>query len=406
MTPPRADVVVVGGGIAGAAVAIDLASKGVAVVVLEGRAEDAPIEGNVALTPHAIDALTRLDALPESNHMVTGVRVLAHGRSTEIPFPESLTGATVARRDLMRSLADSAVAAGVDWRWSTSATTPILDDGTPIGFETEDGQVGFKFAAIADGSLSHIGRKLGTSRRRTRPQGIAAAKTVPSEASDRSWLDVAIDLHDGRGETVPGMAWVFPTGTADIDMGVGVLSTYRDSDSVIISDLLDHWCEHLPGHWNVDPDDITNAPVIAGRVPLGDSVWPRTGPNWLAIGDAVAMTSPLNGAGAAAALGTARLAVGPIVAGLRNNDGLALRRYEMLLDEAYGDQLRIARLVARGLANPRFASTLTRVAVWTEGNLDLAMRLATSHGRSDRTARIERVVGQLARLVPEPPEHH
>ncbi len=406
---PRHDVVVVGGGVAGAAIARRLAARELDVAVLEQGSKDQRSGGSWVLTPYAAAELRSLSARVDAADLVLldGVRVLAHGRTVRLPFDHAGDAVSV-RRDAARSaFASAAIDAGATWYWDTTALSPLLDDGVIVGVSTPQGPIHGDVFVVADGALSRFGRALGTSRRRTRPQALVAVATVSDlldEPDDGgNWLDMAIDLRERFDLPVPGLGWVAPIPEGRHDVGVGVLNTFRDSDSVAIADVLDQWRRHAPsiaGH-----PDVALATDI-GRIPLGDGVWPRTGPNWLAIGDAVAMTSPVNGAGVSAALSTAHLAAPVVDAAIRQRDGLAIRRYEQLLDDHLGDELRVGRVAGRLLAEPRVNGLVTRAATWSDAALARAVQLATASDESVPLGRLQRLVANAARLVPEPPEHH
>ena len=407
---PRHDVVVVGGGVAGAAIARRLAQRGIDVAVLEQRGVDERVNGSWVLTPYAAAELRSIGVSVPDDAVIPldGVRVLAHGRTVRLPFDQRGDAVSVRRDAALQAFAAAAVAAGATWYWGRAAVSPLLDDGVIVGVTTDEDPVHGEVFVVADGALSRFGRALGTSRRRTRPQALVAVATVSDlidepEDDGGDWLDMAIDLRERFDLPVPGLGWVAPVPGGRHDVGVGVLNTFRDSDSVAIADVLDQWRRHAPsvaGH-----PDVALATDI-GRIPLGDGVWPRTGPNWLAIGDAVAMTSPVNGAGVSAALSTASLAAPVVEAAVRTQDGLAIRRYEQVLDEHLGDELRVGRVAGRLLAEPRVNGLVTRTATWSDAALARAVQLAASGDERTSLGRLQRLVASAARLVPEPPEHH
>lgn len=405
----RHDVVVVGGGVAGAAIAQQLALLDVDVVVLESRSSDRPTPGSWVLTPFAVGELERLQVATDSSAgsgvRLEGIQVLSHDRTVRLPFATVGEARTIKRGQLLRELAQAAQDAGAAWRWDSAVTGPLLDDGVLVGVETSSGAVFGRIFVVADGALSHFGRALGTSRRRTRPQALVAVATIDDSAAEpRAWLDLAIDLRERFDLPVPGLGWVAPVGNHRLDVGVGVLSTYRDSDSVIIADVLSAWRAQAPGAHGDNQQVAYNTNI--GRIPLGDGVWPRTGPNWLAVGDAVAMTSPLNGAGVASALSTAQLAAPIVAAAVASDDGLHLRDYETALDEHLGDELRVGRIAGRFLTEPRVTGFITKAATWSDASLARAVQLAAAADDSEPRGRLQRAVSSLARLVPEPPEHH
>ncbi len=110
------DVLVIGGGPAGAAVAIRAAAGGARVTVFEkGRAGRDKICGD-GLTPRAVRALLELDVSLDDAHRIDGLRMMANSTVRQMewpgidPFPDH--GAVWPRRRLDERLMELAVKAG------------------------------------------------------------------------------------------------------------------------------------------------------------------------------------------------------------------------------------------------------------------------------------------------------
>ena len=110
---PRHDVVVVGGGVAGAAIARRLAQRGIDVAVLEQRGVDERVNGSWVLTPYAAAELRSIGvSVPEDAVIpLDGVRVLAHGRTVRLPFDQRGDAVSVRRDAALQAFAAAAVAA-------------------------------------------------------------------------------------------------------------------------------------------------------------------------------------------------------------------------------------------------------------------------------------------------------
>ena len=106
-----ADVLVVGAGPAGTAVARRLAEHGASVVVLERRSFPRSKACGDSLTPRAVAALDRLgaSAVLADAHLTSGLRITASSRSRDIEWPHhpqfGVVGAALRRRTLDERLA-------------------------------------------------------------------------------------------------------------------------------------------------------------------------------------------------------------------------------------------------------------------------------------------------------------
>ncbi len=417
MPAERHDVLVVGGGPAGAAAGFWLAKAGHDVCVLERKAFPRDKTCGDGLTPRAVHQLREMGlepAIAARHHRHDGLRAEAHGITLELPWPDHPVfpsyGYVVRRRDLDRMVAEQAGAAGATVRESSEALRPLTRDGHVIGALVRDKATGetrevhARYVVVADGSLSRFGRALGTARDKSYPQGIAIRGYFESPLSADPWIESCLDVHDRDGRSLPGYGWIFPLGDGTINVGIGLLSTYKGYRDVNTTHLMSEWAATAPERWGIDPDAML-APPTGGRLPMAGSVDPKAGPNWLVVGDAAGSINPFNGEGIDYAYETARMAADLIDEAIVSGTGQPLQRYTTMLDDEYGLYFRVARSFARIIGQPVLMRELTRVGMRSQSLMEWVLRIMANLLRDDELGPAEaayRSVARIARLAPSP----
>jgi geranylgeranyl reductase family protein len=411
----RHDVLVIGGGPAGAATGYWLAKAGLDAVVVERKAFPRDKTCGDGLTPRAVLQLEEMglgDWL-HTHHRNNGLRAVAHDITLELPWPKHSRfpdhGYVVRRTELDRTVAEHAAAAGATLLDGTDATAPILRDGLCQGAVVTDKasgetrEVHARYVVLAEGANSRIGRALGTARDRSYPMGLAIRGYYASPIADDPWIESALDVRDRNGASLPGYGWVFPLGDGTVNVGIGLLSTFRDYKSVNTTNLMNEWLVTAPEHWGLDPDGALG-PVVGGRLPMAGSISPKVGPNWVAVGDAAGFINPFNGEGIDYAYETGRLAADLIAESIATGDGLALARYPHLLDEEYGLYFKVARVFMSLMGNPALMRELTRVGMHSrtlmEWVLVIMANLLEPHEVGPAEA-VYKAVAALAKVVPD-----
>jgi menaquinone-9 beta-reductase len=417
MAAERHDVLVVGGGPAGAAAGFWLAKAGHDVCVLERKAFPRDKTCGDGLTPRAVHQLREMGlepAIAAHHHRHGGLRAEAHGITLELPWPDHPVfpsyGYVVRRRDLDRLVAEQADAAGATVRESSEALRPLTRDGHVIGALVRDKangetrEVHARYVVVADGSLSRFGRALGTARDKSYPQGIAIRGYFESALSADPWIESCLDVHDRDGRSLPGYGWIFPLGDGTINVGIGLLSTYKGYRDVNTTHLMSEWAATAPERWGIDPDAML-APPTGGRLPMAGSVNPKVGPNWLVVGDAAGSINPFNGEGIDYAYETARMAADLIDEAIVSGTGQPLQRYTTMLDDEYGLYFRVARSFAKVIGQPVLMRELTRVGMRSQSLMEWVLRIMANLLRDDELGPAEaayRSVARIARLAPSP----
>jgi len=417
MSPDRHDVLVIGGGPAGSAAGFWLAKAGHDVCVLERKAFPRDKTCGDGLTPRAVHQIREMGLEPDiaaRHHRHDGLRAVAHGITLELAWPEHPVfpsyGYVVRRRDLDALVAEHAAGAGATVLPSREAVRPLTRDGLVTGALVKDKvsgetrEVHARYVIVADGSLSRFGRALGASRNKAYPQGIAIRGYFESPISADPWIESCLDVHDRAGQSMPGYGWIFPLGDGTINVGIGLLSTFKGYKDVNTTHLMHEWAATAPERWGIDPEAML-APPTGGRLPMAGSVNPKVGPNWLLVGDAAGSINPFNGEGIDYAYETARMAADLVDEALITGTGTPLSRYPARLEAEYGLYFKVARHFATIIGQPVLMRELTRIGMRSRSLMEWVLRIMANLLREDELGPAEaayRAVARLVRHIPEP----
>lgn len=405
------DVVVVGGGPAGAAAAYWMARNGLEVVVAEKKSYPRDKTCGDGLTPRAVRQLMDMGFdfdVPEL-HRVDGLRSYAGELTLELAWPRHTVypdwGAVIRRADLDMQVATLAEKQGAVIRQRTEAA-PLVVDGRLTGVtlrESGGGSVELRprVVVVADGSLSRFGRVLGTARRRDYPYGLAVRGYRSSPNSKDRFLESQLDIRDAEGRSLPGYGWVFPLGDGAINVGVGVISTFRGWRDVNTSHVLDSYVADLPDHWG-ETGQLTEP--VGGKLPMSFSVGPKAGRTWLAIGDAAGAVNPFNGEGIDYAYETGRMAAGHIAEALATDDLTILQRYPRQLEDEYGAYHRVARAFVIAIGNPHLMRTVTRIGIRSKPLMEWVLKVMANLLEPEEVGIEERVYRAIERVVAVGPD--
>ena len=420
------DVLVIGGGPAGAACAYWLADAGWDVVVVEKKVFPREKTCGDGLTPRSVRQLTDmgLAGALAGAHRYRGLRSVAYGMTMELPWPEHPSfpdiGYVITRHDLDQLVAERAAKAGAELLQGTEAAEPLFGDPVPRSPGGGDHlppctgalvveratksmrQIRARYVVVADGANSRFGRALGATRDRDYPLGMALRGYFRSPRHDDEFIESHLDIRDETGAVVPGYGWIFPLGDGRVNVGVGLLSAEGRYKGVNTTNLMRSFLDWAPRSWGLSPSGSLGPPT-GGKLPMGLSVAPRVGPTTLAIGDAAGAINPFNGEGIAYGYETGRLAAACVGRALSGEGTAALDDYERQLQDAYGLYYQVARDFVRMISHPKVMEVCVRTGMHSEGIMGVLLKIMANLLRPDEQGVAEvayRGLATAARLVP------
>lgn len=365
----RRDVVVIGGGPAGAAAAIRAARAGLQVTMFEKGPYGRDKVCGDGLTPRAVAALKELNIDLTPAHRIDGLRMIAGRRTRELAWPSGGRfpdhGAVWPRQRFDQHLVDAALAAGAEVRFDTEAI-PEVEGGRCVGVRAGGERVRAPFTVLAAGAQGAAAKVLGAERDPAEPFGLAIRAYAATPRHGERLLEACLSLRDEHGTPVPGYGWMFPAGDGTVNIGVGALSTMKGFRKLNLNTLLDQYAAVVREPWSLGP--YLDRPR-AWRLPM--SCVRRHGPGWVAIGDAAGLVNPMNGEGIDYGLETGVLAVDLFVA----DPPTAPAEYDRLVAERFDGFLRTGRRFSFLIGHPWLLRAGLRVAVGTQAAADVTLKV-------------------------------
>lgn len=398
------DVLIIGGGPAGSSCAYWLADAGWDVVVVERKRFPRVKTCGDGLTPRAVRQLADMgleDPVREAGHQYKGLRAQGFGRTIEMEWPEHPVfpsyGYTITRHDLDGLVAERAVKAGATVWQATEATRLLVGEGgaagphllPPLeGAEVRDRDSGetreirARYVVVADGANSRIGRSLGAARDRSQPLGMALRAYYTSARHDDTFIESSLDIRDADDNVIPGYGWIFPLGDGRVNVGVGVLSSDPRWRGANTTRLMEAYVNSAPDSWGLSPETCCGPPT-GGKLPMGLSVNPATGPNALLVGDAAGSINPFNGEGISYGYETGRMAAAALGEALSGGGSGALAAHGRRVRDAYGDYYRVGRTFVRLISNPNAMRSCVALGMHSEVLMSTLLRIMANLLRPD-----------------------
>ena len=206
-------------------------------------------------------------------------------------------------------------------------------------------------------------------------------------------------MKDRNGNPMPGYGWIFPVGDGTVNIGVGLLSTFRDFKSVNTTHLLDAYAHQVAERWEIDPDHpeckADQRAHPDGRLGRAEGRARRTSSS------ATPPAASTRSTARASTTPTRRRAWPPQVLheALDAGDPTALQRYPSMLDDEYGEYFKVARLFARVIGRPALMRELTRAGMHSRTLMEWVLRIMANLLRPDELGPAEAAYKAAANLV-------
>ncbi len=322
------DVLIVGGGPAGSAAAIELCKAGRSVTIIDKAVFPRDKCCGDGLTTLALRELETLGLDPadvDDWFDVDGALIRSPtGREVLVPLPDDGRYAAVAPRlQLDNHLLELARAAGADVRDGQGFTSIDTGSDDAVTVEAGDVTITCRYVIAADGMWSPVRKAVDANE----PGYLGEWHGFRQYASNVEGT-AASQLHVWfEPDLLPGYAWSFPLPGNRANVGFGVLRDGSRSGKEIkaiwpelltrphIAEALGPRAELEDRHtaWPI-PARVDNVQLTAGRV--------------LFVGDAAAVTDVMTGEGIGQALLTGRLAAEAIIAAGAIQPTMATETYE------------------------------------------------------------------------------
>ena len=289
--PALWDVVIVGGGPAGLAVAIVAAEQGLSVVVVERRDFPPDKACGEGVLPPGVKALARLgiaDRFDRStSYPFAGIRFIQEdGAAAESRMPSS--GVGIRRTVLVAALAERAEELGAVLR-NRCSVTGVKPTSSEAVVSTTDGEIFARLVVAADGLHSSLRKASGLEA----PPSSRRRFALRQHYRIRPWTDFVEVYVDDKGEAV-----VTPVSDESVSIN------FVWEDGVIEHPKIDILAARFPALLA----RLGSAPTISsirGAGPMARAATRRNGDRMVLVGDAAGFVDSISGDGLSIAFNSA-----------------------------------------------------------------------------------------------------
>jgi len=320
--PASCDVLVIGAGPAGSAVALTLARAGIDVVLVDQHAFPRDKVCGDGLIPDAHNALRKLGVLDA---------VMARAQASEfvgcigprggrIDVPGAL--AVLPRKELDEILCRAAVDAGVRMFAPLRFVAPLEADDVVVGARLQHGEtireLRARWVVLATGAVPQALLASGMSQRHT-PSGVALRGYVKNERMAGRIDKLEVVWHRALA---PGYGWIFPCRDGVFNIGVGIADSHVEQrggklakKEVNLRQVFEDFTRVYAPARELMSDGTLLGPMKGAplRCTLEGALFSR--PGLLVTGEAAGSTYSFTGEGIGKALETGMHAAETIIAG-------------------------------------------------------------------------------------------
>ena len=298
------DILVIGGGPAGALAAKTAAKAGNSVCLIEKRpAIGTPVRCAEGIGKDLLKEYVKPDPRWISAD-IERARIIAPNGTT-ISLEQDKAGNEVGyvldRKIFDRELVWQAAEAGADVIVKTRATAPIMENGAVRGANVisigTPAEIRAEVVIAADGVEARFARRAGLDTTVPLREMMSCAQYLMTDID----IDAgSTDFYLGNAIAPEGYLWIFPKGERTANVGIGV-SGRRSRDGSRAKDYLDRFvAKNFPDGKMIE--------AIVGGVPVCRPLECTVADGLMVVGDAARVVDPITGGGIGNALFTGRLA--------------------------------------------------------------------------------------------------
>ncbi|KUK98583.1 MAG: Digeranylgeranylglycerophospholipid reductase [Methanoculleus marisnigri] len=298
------DILVIGGGPAGALAAKTAAEAGNSVCLIEKRpAIGTPVRCAEGIGKDLLKEYVKPDPRWISAD-IERARIIAPNGTT-ISLEQDKAGNEVGyvldRKIFDRELVWQAAEAGSDVVVKTRATAPIMENGAVRGANVisigTPAEIRAEVVIAADGVEARFARRAGLETTVPLREMMSCAQYLMTDID----IDAgSTDFYLGNAIAPEGYLWIFPKGERTANVGIGI-SGRRSRDGSRAKDYLDRFvAKNFPDGKMIE--------AIVGGVPVCRPLECTVADGLMVVGDAARVVDPITGGGIGNALFTGRLA--------------------------------------------------------------------------------------------------